>query len=74
MRKKGGREGANVCNRSRTVAIEVCLSFNFVVIVNFNVFPFLLSKAQFLSNVSMNRQKTQPIVCSYFELLLLSLY
>ncbi len=47
---------ANVRNRSRTVAIEDCLSFNLVVISNFNVFPFPLSKEQFLSNVTMNRQ------------------
>ncbi len=56
MRKKRAGRVANVRNRSRTVAIEVCLSFNFVVIFNFNVFS--PSEAQFLSNVPMNRQNS----------------
>jgi hypothetical protein len=47
---------ANVRNRSRTVAIEDCLPFILVVISNFNVFPFPLSKAQSLGDVPMNRQ------------------
>ncbi len=56
MRKKGARKVANICKMSRIVAIEVCLSLNLVVISNFNVFPFPLSKAQSLGDVSMNRQ------------------
>jgi hypothetical protein len=55
MRKTGGREDGK---RSRTGAIEVCLSFNFVVIFNFNVSPFPPSEAQFLSNIPMNRQNS----------------
>jgi hypothetical protein len=47
---------ANVRKRSQTVAIEVCLSFNLVVISNFNVFPFPPSKAQSSGDVPMNRQ------------------
>jgi hypothetical protein len=41
---------------SRTVAIEVCLSFNLVVIFNFNVFPFPPSKAKSIGDVPMNRE------------------
>jgi hypothetical protein len=47
---------AKVYNRSRAMAIEVCLSINLVVIFNFNIFPFPPSRAQFLVNVPMNRQ------------------
>ncbi len=47
---------ANVRNRSRTVAMEVCLSFNLVVISNFNVFPFPPSKPKLIGDVPMNRQ------------------
>ncbi len=49
---------ANVRNRSRTVAIEVCVSFILVFISDFNVLPFPLSKAQSLGDVPMNRQNT----------------
>jgi hypothetical protein len=54
----GAGKVANICNRSRTVAIEVCLSFNLVIISNFNVFLFPLSKAQSLGDVPMNRRNT----------------
>ncbi len=47
---------ANVRNKSRTVAIEVCLSFSLVVIYNFNIFPFLPSKLKLIGDVPMNRQ------------------
>jgi hypothetical protein len=56
MRKKGAGKVANVFNRSRTVAIEICLSFSLVYISNFNAFMYPLSKAQSLGNVPMNRQ------------------
>ncbi len=56
MRKRGAGKVANVRNRSRTVAIEVCLSFNLVVISNFNVFPFPPSKPKLIGDVPMNRQ------------------
>jgi hypothetical protein len=48
--RRGAGTVANVRNRSRTVVIEVCLSFNLVVISNFNVFPFPLRKAQSLGD------------------------
>jgi hypothetical protein len=45
-----------VLHKSRIVAIDVHLSFNFAVVFDFNVFPFPSSKAQFLFDVPMNRQ------------------
>ncbi len=47
MRKKGGGMVANVRNRSRAVAMEVCLSFNLVDVFKFNVFTFPTSKHNF---------------------------
>ncbi len=38
---------ANVRYRSRTVAIEVCFFFYFVIVYDFNEFPFSPGKAQF---------------------------
>ncbi len=38
------------------MAIDVLLSFNFAAVFNFNLFPFLPSKPQFLGDVPMNRQ------------------
>jgi hypothetical protein len=58
---------ASVRNRSRTVAIEVCLSFNLVVVFDFNVFLFPTSKAQFLSNVPMNRQKRSELFTPFLN-------
>jgi len=56
MRTKGGQEGmAYIRYRSSTVAIEVCLLFNFAVFI-FNVFPFPPSKAQSLGDIPMNRK------------------
>jgi hypothetical protein len=55
LERRGAGKVANVRNRFQTVAIEVCLSFNLVVISNFNVFSFLLSKVQSLGDVPMNR-------------------
>ncbi len=46
MRKEVVGKVANVRNRSSTVAIEVCLSFNFFVF-GFNISPVLPRKAQF---------------------------
>jgi hypothetical protein len=43
-------------NRSRTVAIEVCLLFNFAVVFTFNLFSFPPSKAQSIGDVPMNRK------------------
>jgi hypothetical protein len=55
MRIKGGQEFGGI-HRSWTVAIEVCLLFNFAVFI-FNVFPFPPSKAQSLGDIPMNRKK-----------------
>ncbi len=50
MRTKGGGQEGGILSvyRSPTVAIEVCLLFNFAVVFIFNVFPFPPSKAQSL--------------------------
>jgi hypothetical protein len=47
---------ANVGNGSRTLAIEVCFSFNFVVVFDFNLFPVPPSKAKSIGDVLTNRQ------------------
>jgi hypothetical protein len=44
---------------------KIFLSFNFVVIFNFNVFPFPPSKAKFLSKFHTNRQNAVPVL-NYF--------
>jgi hypothetical protein len=54
MRKKGGQEdGKRWGNGSRTMAIEVCFSFNFAVVFDFNLFPVppSKSKAKSIGNV-----------------------
>jgi hypothetical protein len=52
----GGQEGGILSiYRSRTVAIVVCLLFNFAVVFIFNVFPFPPSKAQSLDDFPMNK-------------------
>jgi hypothetical protein len=49
MRTKGGQEGGKLSVQvSRTVAIEVCLLFNFAVVFIINVFQFPPSKAKYL--------------------------
>jgi hypothetical protein len=53
MRKKGGRETGKRSQEVSDRDDRGCLSFNFVLNFNFNVFP--PSEAQFLSNVPMNR-------------------
>ncbi len=61
---------ANVRNRSLTVAIKVCLSFNLVVISNFNIFPFPPSKLKLIGDVPMNKQNAAarriffPLFCT----------
>ncbi len=47
---------ANVGNGSRTMAIEVCFSFNFVAAFNFNLFPVPLNKSKSIGDVLTNRQ------------------
>ncbi len=56
MRTKGVRKVAYIRYMSRTVAMKVCLVFNFAVDFIFNVFPFPPSRAQSLGNVPMNRK------------------
>jgi hypothetical protein len=57
MRTKWGQEGGILSvYRSRNVAIEVCLMFNFAVVFIFNVFPFPPGKAQSLVDVPMNKK------------------
>ncbi len=55
---RGVRKVAYNRYMSRTVAMEVCLLFNFDCIFIFNIFPFPPSKAQSLGNVPMNRKDT----------------
>ncbi len=57
---------AHIRYRSPTVAIEVCLLFNFAVVFIFNVFPFPPSKAHSLDVVSLIG-KTQLIIRLRFE-------
>jgi hypothetical protein len=47
---------ANVRNRTRTIAMELCLSFNFGVVFDVNLLPVPPSKAQFIGNVLMYMQ------------------
>ncbi len=56
MRKKGTGKVANVCNRSKTGAIKVCLLLHFAVVFDFNLFPVPPSTAKLNGNVFMNRQ------------------
>ncbi len=67
--KKRAGKVANVRNRSRTVAIEVCLSFSLAVISNFNVFPFPPSKPKLIGDVPMNRQNAAARRKFFFSLL-----
>jgi hypothetical protein len=46
---------ANIRNGSRTKAINVCFSFNFAVVFNFQLFPVPPSKAT-IGDVLTNRQ------------------
>jgi hypothetical protein len=52
MRQKGAEKMANVGNGSRTMAIEVCFSFYFAVVFDFNLFPVPPSKAKSKGDVS----------------------
>ncbi len=47
---------ANVGSVSRTMAIEVCFSFNFAVVFDFNLFPVPPSKAKSIGEVLTNSQ------------------
>ncbi len=48
---------ANVGNGSRTMAIEVCFSFNFGFVFDFNLFPVPPSKAKSIGNVITKKAK-----------------
>ncbi len=47
---------ANVSNGPQTMPIEVCFSFNFAVVFDFNLFPVPPSKAKSIGDVLTNRQ------------------
>ncbi len=47
---------ANVSNRPQTMAIEVCFSFHFAFVFDFNLFPVPPSKAKSIGDVHTNRQ------------------
>ncbi len=63
MRNMQGGIGkvAYVPYRSRIVVIEVCLTFSFDVVFNFNVYPFPPSKSKLLGDVLMNRKNATGI-------------
>jgi hypothetical protein len=48
----------NVGKGSPTMAIEVCFSFNFAVVFDFNIFPVPPSKAKSVGDVLTNRQNS----------------
>jgi hypothetical protein len=54
MINRGVGKVAYVLFGSRTVAIEVCLLFNFAVVFNFNVLPFPPSKSKLICDVLVN--------------------
>jgi hypothetical protein len=53
-KRRGAKKMANVGNGSRTIAIEVCFSFNLAVVFDFNLFPVLPSKAKSTGDVPTN--------------------
>ncbi len=55
---RGGGKVAKVCNRSRTVAIEDCVSFNFAIVFDLIYFRFRQVKLNlyFIGNVLLKRQ------------------
>ena len=61
---------ANVGNGSRAMAIEVCFSFNFDVVFDFNLSPVPPSKAKSIGDVLTNRQNaaTWYLVFSFFSM------
>ncbi len=67
---KGHEGGILSVYRSQTVAIEVCLLFNFAVVFIFNVFPFPPSEAQSLEAMSpligKNAANYSPPICIRF--------
>ncbi len=68
MRKRGAEKMANNRNSSRTMAIKVCFSFNFAVVLDFQLFPVPPSKAKSIDDVLTNRQNaaTWYMVFFYF--------
>ncbi len=57
---------AYVRYRSRTLAIKVCLSFNFAVVFNYNVFPFRPRKSKLVGDVLMGRQNVATMYMFFF--------
>ncbi len=56
---------AKLYNRSRTVAIEVCLPFNFAVVFDFNLFPVPPSKEKFIGDILINSQNTAVRIATF---------
>jgi hypothetical protein len=50
MKNEGGQEAGYCQRRFWTVAMNVCLLFNIVVVFSSIFFPFLLCKAQLIGN------------------------
>ncbi len=59
---ENGGKVTNVRNRSQTVAIEICLPFNFAVVFDFVYFRFRHSKTKSIGDVLING-KTLKIAC-----------
>ncbi len=47
---------ADVCDGSRTVAIEICFSFYFAVVFDFNLYRVSPSKTNSIGDILTNRQ------------------
>ncbi len=65
----------SICpNLARTAAIEVHFSINFVVVFDFNVFPFPPSKSKLIGDVPMNRQNAAARRIFFFSFVPRSAY
>jgi hypothetical protein len=57
---------ANVGNGSGTIAIEVCFSFNFAVVFDFNLFPVPSRKAKSIGDVLTHGQNAATWYLFFF--------
>jgi hypothetical protein len=64
MWKKGGKRS----NRSGTIAIEVCFSFNFAVVIDFGIFPVAPSKEKSIGDDLTKRQNAAMRFIVFFLL------
>ncbi len=62
--RRGFGKVSNICNMSRTAAIDVLFSFNFTVVFDFIYFRFHPSKAKWIATVLTNRRN--PAIRSMF--------